>query len=89
MFYRADDGSGVSTIKVVTVQTEPELRLGEPRALFSGSFQDSADSGLSIAVWPDGESFLLVPQERPFNKARELIVVQNWFRVIEEIAPSP
>ena len=29
---------------------------------------------------PDGESLLVVPEDRPFNKARELIVVQNWFR---------
>ena len=87
LFYRVDEGTGVSAIKVLPVETDPELRLGEPKELFRGEFQKSNEAGLSLAVWPDGQSLLLVPEELPLNEARELIVVQNWFREIEAIAP--
>jgi Tol biopolymer transport system component len=88
LFYRTIDDDGTSTIKVVSVTTDTDLRLGTPRELFRGKFQKSADSGLSFAIFPDGESVLLVPEDRPFDKTSELIVVQNWLREVEAIARS-
>ena len=42
LFFQARDDTGLETIKVVSITTEPDLVIGKPQALFSGQFlQDS------------------------------------------------
>nr|NIV49578.1 hypothetical protein [Gammaproteobacteria bacterium] len=57
----------------------------EPRLLFSGSFQEDADVGLSWAIHPDGKRFLMVAEDERPKQASRLIVVQNWFSDIEQL----
>jgi hypothetical protein len=61
------------------VQSEPSLRVQEPRLLFQGSFQRGSDSGLAYTVSRDGRRFLMVRQPENSSRSSELVVVQNWF----------
>jgi hypothetical protein len=69
---------------VVTVQTAPVLRVGQPELL---SEQDIPSRGL--AVTRDGPRFLDVSRRTPVAGPLELRVVLNWFEELERIAPHP
>lgn len=81
LFYRVRDGTGVMAVSFEDGATP---RLGEPRLLFSGSFQEDADVGPSWAIHPDGKRFLMVAEDERPKRASRLIVVQNWFSEIEQ-----
>jgi serine/threonine-protein kinase len=82
LYYRAKDGTNVMA---VTFEAEPTLRLGDPRLLFTGNFQQDADVGSSWAIHPDGKRFLMAVQEEDLRQASRLVVVENWFAEIEEL----
>ncbi len=82
LYYRTNNGAD---ILAVTFEDEPTLRLGVPRLLFSGDFQKDADVGLSWAIHPDGERFLMVVQDEDPMRSSQLIVVENWFAEIEKL----
>ncbi len=81
LFYRVREGTGVMAVSFEDGATP---RFGEPRLLFSGSFQEDADVGSSWAIHPDGKRFLMVAEDERPKRASRLIVVQNWFSEIEQ-----
>jgi hypothetical protein len=80
LYYRDEDRMNVMA---VTFETEPTLRLGNPRLLFSGNFQVDADVGSSWAIHPDGKRFLMVVEQEKRGQASRLVVVENWLAEIE------
>lgn len=82
LFFQTDRGK---KMMVTSVRAEPELRFVEPRLLFEGRFLSSNDASAAYAVAADGR-FLMVQAEIP-GIASELVVVQNWLREIERLAP--
>ena len=65
-------------VYAVDVQTEPALRLGNPRLLFEGDFWIGWDTGPQFSVTPDGSSLILALQPGWPNRSGEFVVIQNW-----------
>ncbi len=61
-------------------------RLGNPRLLFTGSFQEDADVGSGWAIHPGGKRFLMVVEDEKPQQVSRIVVVENWFSEIEELA---
>jgi len=70
-------------MKVVDVQTQPVLRIGQVRAL-------NEPRGLQgrIMPSPDGRRFLML-SPRAMEGPIELRIVLNWFQELERLAPHP
>jgi Tol biopolymer transport system component len=64
----------------VSVQAAPDLRLGEPRVLFEGSY------GRGFAVSKDGKRFLMLEDAEPAGPD-ELRVVVNWSEELKRLVP--
>src|SRR5437016_3963831 len=77
LFFRKGD-----TVYAVTTQLGAEVRLGAPRALFTGKYQAAVlgQSGQNVLydVSPDGGRFLIVREQNSGN-GEQLTVVLNWF----------
>src|SRR5207245_475836 len=77
LFFRKGD-----TVYAVTTQLAAEVRLGAPRALFTGKYQAAVlgQSGQNVLydVSPDGGRFLMVREQNSGN-GEQLTVVLNWF----------
>ena len=77
LFFRKGD-----TVYAVTTQLGAEVRLGAPRALFTGKYQAAVlgQSGQNVLydVSPDGGRFLMVREQNSGN-GEQLTVVLNWF----------
>ena len=83
LFFQAEAGG---KMMVAPVRSEPDLRMGEPRVLFEGSFAGSLGAA-SYAVSRDARRFLMVRlRENPF-RASELIVVEHWFEELKRGVP--
>lgn len=79
------DGNG--NMVAVSVQTEPTFRVGERRTLFSlaDRFLNGQPNYASWDVAPDDERFMMLQiGGGDGNDVSELIVVQNFFRVLRE-----
>jgi hypothetical protein len=66
---------------VVEVQTSPELRAGQPKALFE----------LNTSAWdvtPDGQRFLVVKAGEAVAAAPQLHVVVNFFDELQRKVPA-
>jgi serine/threonine-protein kinase len=78
-----------SRIMAVSVTTEPELRLSEPRLLFEGPYASCTDGGAhGYDISPDGSRFLMVSYNKDPESTDELIVVLNWFEELKRLAPT-
>jgi Tol biopolymer transport system component len=73
---------------MVPIATEPQLKIGEARMLFEGSFLGSNDSGLAYDVSRDGQRFLMVRTNPQDWIVSDLFVVQNWFEELERLVPT-
>ena len=90
LFYRNGN-----QMMVVTVETEPGFSAEAPRLLFEGNFVlDNAAGGggnSNYDIAPDGESFLMVMNERGDSSieaiATPLTVVLNWFEELKARVP--
>lgn len=74
------DGHG-GRMMVVSVKTEPELRIGSPKVLFEGNY----GTGFDVAV--DGDRFLMMTK-RSVKQPTELRVVLNWLSEVERLVPT-
>ena len=72
-----------SRMMVVDVQTQPTLRVGQPRLLF----KEEPFPWKTIAVAPDGRGLMRSP--RSLEGPLELRVILNWFEELERLAPHP
>jgi Tol biopolymer transport system component len=66
--YYADGGN----VYAVTVVTEPELSISEPRRVLTGV------NGSAYSVTPDGQFVVLIEPEGAFETAREIRLILNW-----------
>ncbi len=84
LFYRNGD-----QVREVTIQTEPTFQAGQPVTLFVGRYDAPAMSSGSIDydVSPDGRHFVMVRRDDELVP-RQLYMVLNWFREVEELVPS-
>jgi eukaryotic-like serine/threonine-protein kinase len=65
----------------VPVTTEPSLRIGSPRRLFTFTHAPAIQArDRYFALSPDGETFILI---RPVETQPGIVVVQNWQSLIE------
>ncbi len=78
LFYRHGD-----KMMVVDVETEGELRLGEPKLLFEKSLANP-----EYDVAPDGQRFVMIEQDQSQPAPTELILVQNWGEELKRLAPT-
>ena len=76
-------------LMVVTVETDPDLKLGKPQKLFDiGQY-------LGYDIDPDGKRFLMIKgvEETEDDSAqggpRKIVVVTNWFEELKEKVPVP
>ena len=79
LFYRNGD-----EMMVVAIETEPELALGVPRALFRKAFRVTPDPR-NYDVSSDGQRFVMVEGGA---ETTEIRIVLNWFEELERLAPS-
>ena len=68
-------------IMVVSVQTTPEIRIGEPQVFYEGEFVNVG--GRSYDISPDGERALVITASE--GTARSIRVITNWFDRVERI----
>ncbi len=64
----------------VAITTQPELRVGTPRALFD------LEGALLGDIAPDGERFLMIREE---ESGTQINIVLNWFEELKERVPVP
>ena len=92
LFY-LNDGAVIA----VTLETEPEFRLGKPVTLFHGNYVGSNPSFYrDFHVWdihPDGKRFLMLKplesEDQVYETAspRKINIVLNWFEELKKLAP--
>jgi len=73
-----------SRVMAVSIETKPQLKAGQPRMLFEGSY---FESGHDIAVTPDGNGFILI-RENDATGPKEFEVVVNWPEELKQRAPT-
>ena len=83
LFYR----SGIR-LMAVTIETEPELKLGNPKVLFEEPFELNAyitvDEQPDYDVAPEGDRFLMVAD----RSVGEIKLILNWFEELERLVPA-
>ena len=84
LFYQRDGGGELWRVRV---ETEPQLRIGEPERILKGPFLASASSGRSYDISDDGQRFLMVRLDASAREVDELVVVQNWHEELKRLAP--
>ena len=85
LFYRSGN-----KMMVVTVETEPTLRVGKSEELFEGSYTVSATNPGFLQYYdisPDGQRFLMIKEEQ--TAAGQINVVLNWFEELKRLVPTP
>jgi len=89
LYYRDQDA-----IMAVTVESDPDLKLGNPSMLFRGPYDTSESNvGASWNIHPDGKRFLMMKQASTAEDGSELVfrkkinIVLNWFEELEERVP--
>ena len=71
-------------IMVVDVKREPEIKLGEPRVFYEGSFVNV--SGRSYDISPDDTRALVI--RGPVDTARSIRLITNWLEQVERIVSN-
>jgi Tol biopolymer transport system component len=86
LYYRDKDA-----IMAVTVQIDPDLKLGTPQTLFKGPYVTVGTTiGTSWDIHPDGKKFLMMkPTGSGRLLPRKINIVTNWFEELKEKVPVP
>ena len=85
LFYQRDEGR---ELWATPITTDPEIRPGEARMLFEGSYQKSGPGGFTYDVSNDGQRFLMVKTDPDEWIVKELVVVLNWFEELKRLVPT-
>ena len=73
---------------VVTVTTEPTLRVSRPEVLFEGRYMQDPNGALNYDVSADGKRFLMLSEpEVAASPPATLIVVENWHEELKRLVP--
>ena len=73
---------------VVDVETDGELKLGQPRLLFEGPYFTNLWAP-NYDVSADGRRFLMLQEiDLPPEPARQIHIVQNWFEELKRRCPA-
>ncbi len=83
LFYRNGD-----KMMAVDVEVEGRLVLGKPRLLFERDFLFTAYSEAFYHLMPDGEHFVMIDDSESDPRPTGLILVQNWFEELKQLAPT-
>ena len=75
LFYREGD-----KMMVVSVETEPSLKLGMPEPLFERQFFSLW--GSQYDIHPDGQRFLMIKSSA--SETNQINIVFNWFEVLKQ-----
>ncbi|MBN2031327.1 serine/threonine-protein kinase [bacterium] len=78
LFYREEN-----KMMVVSVETEPSLRLGLPELLFEEPYY-STQANSQYDIHPDGNRFLMLKTEESESSTNQINIVLNWFEVLKE-----
>ena len=72
----------------VTVTGDSTLTIGQTRQLFTGRYaMNNPDRAFDVS--PDGQRFIMLQaRQRPGDRIREMIVVQNWNQELKRVANS-
>ena len=71
------------------VELSPDLRLGQPRALFKGRFDSTRVGPPNYDVSRDGRRFLMVDLgEEDDAEPLQINVVLNWFEELKRLVPT-
>ena len=81
LFYRNSD-----RMMVVSIQTEPSFKPGDPSPLFAGNFYDQ-DHWPSYDIAPDGERFVMM-EKVELEPLTQINVVLNWFEELKRLVPT-
>ena len=85
LFYRTVEGD---RMMVVTVTTEPTLRVSRPEVLFEGRYMQDPNGALNYDVSADGKRFLMLSEpEVAASPPATLIVVENWHEELKRLVP--
>jgi eukaryotic-like serine/threonine-protein kinase len=84
----AGRGSGAVDIMAVAVTTEPTLKFGTARKLFSGTYSMNAPArGWDVSG--DGQRFILLqPRAQTPDVINEITVVENWIEELKRLVPA-
>jgi eukaryotic-like serine/threonine-protein kinase len=82
LYYRNE-----SQLMVVAVDTRTSFAPQPPAVLFDGVYNLRSDTGISYAVAPKGDRFLMVRLTQE-NAASALTVVTNWFAELRRLTSS-
>ena len=86
LFYRHDDN-----FMVVSVDYEPDLRLGIPEKLFDWRHQGDLEGVTGYDISADGTRFVMVRPAIDATTARQprqINVILNWFEELKERVPT-
>ena len=83
LYYRNE-----SQLMAVAVDTRTTFAPAPPQLLFEGVYNLRSDTGVSYAVAPTGDRFLMVRLTEE-NAASTLTVVTNWFAELRRLTSSP
>ena len=87
LFYRNPTGD---RMMMVTVNTEPTVRISQPEVVFEGQYGQDDTRRLSYDVSADGQQFLMIDPSRDSDSSSEappLVFVDNWFEELTRLAP--
>jgi hypothetical protein len=73
-----------NTWYAVPVKTEPQFIPGKPKILF----ENSASTGLSYDITPDGQRFIMIEKGDHSNPPSQLNIVLNWFEELKLTVPT-
>ena len=82
LFYRSGD-----KMMSVEIKTTPELDIGIPTVLFSGSYGSRPAFRPNYDITPDGDRFLMTLSDDP--GVTEINIILNWFEELKERVPVP
>ena len=71
---------------VVSVDTDPEFRAGQPQPLFEDVYQSAFLGSTNYDVDPDGARFLMIQANQESSQAAQLKVVLNWTEELKRLA---
>ena len=75
---------------MVTVNTEPTVRISQPEVVFEGQYGQDDVGRPSYDVSADGQRFLMIDPSRDSDSSSEtppLVFVDNWFEELTRLVP--
>ncbi len=82
LYYR--DFSG-NKMMAVSFNTEPELRVSQPRLLFEGKYYGGSPWGRNYDISPDGTRFIMITDESQSEKPTQINLILNWVEELKRL----